>query len=72
MTQKRIEDRLEALDQEFFGWKADIQKLLTIEESIATLAKIVERLSSQVNKQHRTSEDTQKLMIALMAEGKKL
>lgn len=51
MVQKRIKERLDAKDHEIACTRPDIQKLPAIKETLASLAKSVERLSVQAEEQ---------------------
>ncbi|XP_038904367.1 uncharacterized protein LOC120090724 [Benincasa hispida] len=50
MVQKCFEEKLELLDQEISGFIVKMQKLPTIKENLALLAKIIKRLGFQVEK----------------------
>lgn len=57
MVQKRMEERLNVIDQELVGICMDVLKLIVIEETITTLVKNVERLSIQVEEQQCKIEE---------------
>lgn len=57
MVQKRMEERLNVIDQELVGICMDVLKLTVIEETITTLVKNVERLSIQVEEQQCKIEE---------------
>lgn len=48
--QKKFEERMETLDQEVCEIRVEIQKLLVIEETLASLAKSIECLGVQSEK----------------------
>uniref|UniRef100_A0A9I9D519 Uncharacterized protein n=1 Tax=Cucumis melo TaxID=3656 RepID=A0A9I9D519_CUCME len=53
MAQKRIEEKLEAVDQDTSSIRVELHKLSTIEENLASMAKSIERLGIQAEKQHQ-------------------
>ena len=53
MAQKCIEEKLKMFDQEISGIQAELHKLPTIEENLMSLAKSIERLGMQAEKQHQ-------------------
>ncbi|KAA0058396.1 uncharacterized protein E6C27_scaffold409G001040 [Cucumis melo var. makuwa] len=51
MPQKRIEEKLETIDQEISGIQAELHELPTIKEDISSLAKSTEKQGVQAEKQ---------------------
>ncbi|TYJ99951.1 histone-lysine N-methyltransferase ASHR1 isoform X3 [Cucumis melo var. makuwa] len=56
MVQTRIEEKLEAFEQEMIGMKKELSKILAIEENPRSLTKSIERLRIQ-------AEENQKLFL---------
>ncbi|KAA0045921.1 uncharacterized protein E6C27_scaffold243G004600 [Cucumis melo var. makuwa] len=54
MAQKRIEEKLETVDQEISGIRAELHGLPSIKEDISSLAKSIERLGVQAEQQQQT------------------
>lgn len=68
MAQKRLEEKIEATDQEIASIHLEIQKLPMIEETMSSLAKSVETLNLHADKQQRTSKDLRKILSTFLSE----
>ena len=69
MAQKRIEEKLEMVDQEISCIRAELHDLPTIKENMSSLAKSIERLGVQAEKQQQQPETLLKY-IEEMIKGK--
>ncbi|KAA0054161.1 uncharacterized protein E6C27_scaffold131G00900 [Cucumis melo var. makuwa] len=56
MAQKRIEEKLEAFDQDISEIRVELHKLPTIEENLSSTAKSIERLGIQAEKQQQQQQ----------------
>ena len=69
MAQKRIEEKLETVDQEISGIRAELHGLPSIKEDISLLAKSIERLGVQAEQQQQQQQTFMKY-IEGMTKGK--
>ena len=69
MAQKRTEEKMETVDQEISGIQAELHDLPTIKENISSLAKSIERLGVQTEKQQQQQQTLLKYIEA-MIKGK--
>src|ERR1051325_1649871 len=58
MTQKRIEEKIDAIEQDLTDLKTAMQGVPAIEASLLALTQWVEKLSAIVDKQQRWVEET--------------
>ena len=68
MAQKRIEEKLEMVDQEISGIRAELHDLPTIKENMSSLAKSIERLGVQAEKQQQQPETLLKYIEGMIKE----
>lgn len=67
MAQKRFEERLEANDKEIEDIKMSLQKLPLMDETLTSLAKNIERLTIQAEKQQQVSNEMQKFLASFVS-----
>src|ERR1051325_7783854 len=76
MTQKKLEERVEAIEQDVAEIKGTLQRIPAMEETLMALTKGMERMKLIIDKQEqwmeessRTACDNQRLLTALLKGG---